>query len=235
MNFVDFHSHMLFGTDDGAATPDESLRMIAASAAQGATDIVLSPHFYPRREDPETFLRRRNKRFEKLSASLPEGSPRLHLGAEIEYFEGLVGMEQLPQLRIGEGKCILVEMPFVRWTDRHLSDICELNRMKKYRVVLAHIERYLGCVSDGDLSELVRDGVIIQSNAEFFLGFFSKRRAAGLLMNGIIHLIGSDAHNMKKRPPNIAPALEFICDKCDPDAVTRMAEYSKALLKGGNR
>src|SRR5688500_1615002 len=44
MGFVDIHSHILYGLDDGAKTIAESLEMLRLAAAAGTTDIVATPH-----------------------------------------------------------------------------------------------------------------------------------------------------------------------------------------------
>lgn len=230
MKFVDFHSHMLCGIDDGSVSVEQSLSMMETSAAQGARHIVLSPHFYAKRDDPISFLARRKKRFEELCEALPENCPKLHLGAEVAYFEGITQVDELKEFRIGASKCILVEMPFSPWTDRILADIHSLNRKREYRVVLAHIERYLPFVSMKNINELVDNGVILQSNAEFFNGFFSKRKAMQLFNNGYIAVIGSDSHNMSDRAPNIGKALEYIEKKCGPEVIGEMYNFSRRLL-----
>ncbi len=42
--FVDIHSHVLYGIDDGAATIEESVAMLAIAEQAGTTDIVATPH-----------------------------------------------------------------------------------------------------------------------------------------------------------------------------------------------
>src|SRR5439155_25069260 len=44
LNFVDVHSHILPGLDDGSRSLEESLEMLRLAAASGTTDIVASPH-----------------------------------------------------------------------------------------------------------------------------------------------------------------------------------------------
>jgi hypothetical protein len=43
-SFVDIHSHVLYGLDDGAKTIEESVAMLAIAEASGTTDIVATPH-----------------------------------------------------------------------------------------------------------------------------------------------------------------------------------------------
>ena len=216
--------------DDGSRSLEESLSMIKASADMGVEHIVLTPHFYARNDDPVTFLARRERRYNELMESLPEGSPVLHLGAEVEYFDGIVQMESLRDLRIRGSKCLLIEMPFAKWTDRNLSDILALSRQKSYRVVIAHIERYLHCVDYDDLVSLVRQGVMIQSNAENFINLLSRKRAVSMLDEGLIHFIGSDSHGMAMRSPNLDKAMKYIEKKLGNNIVSQISGLSLHML-----
>ena len=56
---TDIHSHILPGMDDGSRSTEESLAMLAASAAQGVRAIAATPHFYAMENSPEEFLARR--------------------------------------------------------------------------------------------------------------------------------------------------------------------------------
>lgn len=41
---TDLHSHILFGVDDGARNPQESIEMLQRAAQEGVTCIVATPH-----------------------------------------------------------------------------------------------------------------------------------------------------------------------------------------------
>ena len=45
MGLVDVHCHLLFGVDDGAKTPKDSVDMLEVAVGQGITDIILTPHY----------------------------------------------------------------------------------------------------------------------------------------------------------------------------------------------
>ena len=59
--FIDFHTHILPGIDDGSASVEESIELLKAEAAQGITKVVATPHFYANYDSPERFLERRAK------------------------------------------------------------------------------------------------------------------------------------------------------------------------------
>ena len=56
---IDFHSHVLPGIDDGSPSVEASVEMLRMEAEQGIRHVVATPHFYPRHDTPEHFLRRR--------------------------------------------------------------------------------------------------------------------------------------------------------------------------------
>ncbi len=232
---VDFHSHMLPAMDDGSASLDESLSMLRKSAADGITDVVLTPHFYARADNPAHFLEKRSRRMAQLAeavcAQLPE-APRLIPGAEVRYFEGITEMEDLPRMRVGETKCLLVEMPFVPWTERMLGDVIELAGRRELTVILAHIERYPDARRRDVRELLLSHGVLMQANGEAFLGRFRSREMMKLLAEGQIHLLGSDSHNTATRPPNLGEAHAAIAKKLGAVAVEALNRRAVALLEG---
>ena len=74
MEFVDIHSHILYGLDDGAKTIEDSVAMLELAASDGTTDIVATPHANGQYAfDPEVI----EQRIAELSARAPI---RIHRG-----------------------------------------------------------------------------------------------------------------------------------------------------------
>lgn len=228
---IDFHTHILPGIDDGSQSLEESLRMIEISAAQGVGCIALTPHFYATRENPERFIEKREKAFGLLKASLPSGSPILLPGAEVEYFEGISEVQELDRFRIGNSCGLLVEMPFCHWTNRMIRDIIDLNNRKGYSVILAHIERYLKFQKIDAIYHLVENGILIQSNANSFLSRLKAGKLLRMIDDGVIHLLGSDCHNLTTRPPNLKEAYGIVAKKLGGDVVERMTGLGRHLVR----
>ena len=42
---IDFHSHIVYGVDDGAKDIQESVEMLKEASQAGFTDIILTPHY----------------------------------------------------------------------------------------------------------------------------------------------------------------------------------------------
>ena len=207
---LDFHTHILPQMDDGSRSVEESILMLREEVRQGITDVVLTPHFYAQENSPEEFLLRRQSSYERLVEKLEPGMPRLHLGAEVQYFEGICQIDSLRKLRIQGTRLLLLEMPFSNWSERMIQDVLELNSDSDFQVVLAHIERYLHWQSKDMPQFLLNNGVLLQCNGSFFLNRKTRHKAISMLQRGQIRFVGSDCHNMEYRPPNLQEALHNV-------------------------
>lgn len=232
---VDLHSHVLPGMDDGARNTEESLAMLSAAYGQGIRSMVASSHFYGDRESPEEFLRRREASVRRLvdgGYSPDKGYPALYLGAEVAYFSGMSRSPWLPSLCIGGGKGILIEMPFERWSEGVISEVLAIREALGLRPVIAHIERYLGYQKRATLGRLIEGGVLIQSNAEYFIEKKTSKKALKLLLQGGIHLLGSDAHGLTERVPNLGEGIGRILEhKYGEQLLIDVTECSRYVLK----
>ncbi len=233
-HLVDFHTHILPGVDDGSRSVEQSIQMIQALANDGVGCVVLSPHFYPQRDNPEKFVERRKRAYTALCeavANVPEISHiRLVPGAEIEYFDGIACMADYPELKLGQSRCMLIEMPPEIWSTRVVDDLLALNSRTGCHVVIAHVERYLFEQKRHVIYELLENGVIMQSNAEFFINRRTAGRALKLFSKGFIHLLGSDSHNLTDRAPNIGAACDVIKKRFGDDALNVIMNRANKLL-----
>lgn len=199
---IDFHTHILPCIDDGSQSIQESVSLLREEKRQGIESVVMTPHFYASENDPATFLKKRDKAWWHLAPYLWPELPKVYLGAEVQYFEGICAVEDIRHLRISGTEYLLVEMPFTRWSDRMVEDILELNECDGMQVVIAHIERYLAFAPEKVWTLLRDHGVLMQSNVSFFENWKTRHRAMSMLKRGEINLLGSDCHNKKTRRPN---------------------------------
>ena len=96
-------------------------------------------------------------------------------------------MENLKALRIQNSKLLLLEMPMTCWTEYMIRELTELAGKGGIQIVLAHVERYLKLQKKSTWERLLESGILMQSNASFFLGFGSKKKAISLLKKGKIN------------------------------------------------
>ncbi len=228
---IDFHSHVLPGIDDGAADLSVSLELVASSAKQGVGFLAATPHFYPYRDDFETFFQNRERAWKELSAALPADSPNMLLGAEVGYFKGISKVSEAESLGLGNTGIILLEMPFSRWDRSVLSEVVDLHQSGGVTVLIAHIERYIAYQKDSAVRELRNAGICFQSNAEFFL-HKKQKTALRMLERGVIGVLGSDCHNMTDRKPNMGEAVSVITAAFGESAIEQINARSENLLSG---
>ncbi len=226
----DFHTHILPRLDDGSRSIEESLRMLREMQKQGITGAAATPHFYPDRMSPRGFFETRRASFEALRPHLTSDMPMIRLGAEVRYFEGICHMERIPDFRIQGTDLLLVEMPNGRWTSRMIDSLLTLHHSGKATVLLAHVERYLAANPRATWDGLLENGVLMQVSADYFIPFFSRKKAASLMARDRLHLIGSDCHNMTVRKPNMKPAADYITEKMGKEFFLRYLTREKRLL-----
>ena len=227
---IDFHSHILPGIDDGSRDTATSLLMLNALKKQGADTVCATSHFYATQRTVDRFLFRRQEAWEKLLEVLPQDAPRILLGAEVLYYPGIAYMEQLPKLCLEGTNLLLLEMPFEPWTTQMIREVNELARRGDVQLLVAHSERYFFYQPIAVWDEFLDLGILMQSNAEFFLPFKTRRKAMRLLEDGYIHLLGSDAHNMSSRAPNLDKARARIAKSLGEETLEYIDNLGTSLL-----
>lgn len=229
---TDFHSHILPGIDDGCKTVEESLEVLKMMASQGIKRVAATPHFYASQsgESPDEFLIRRNNAENILREKIAEEKdlPEIFCGAEVKYFRGMSGVEDLTKLTLQGTNLLLVEMPFSRWSSTEIKEVLSLNEKLDVIPVLAHIERFFSYQKNLDwIYEFKDAGILMQMNAEYILGTFSSHKAIKLIKQRAVDFLGSDTHNTSDRKPNLGPAIEKIAKKAGEEAIERFLRYEE--------
>lgn len=230
---IDIHAHILPKLDDGSASVEESVEMLTRMRKSGVTTVVATPHFDMRRNSVEQFLERRESSYEALLAATDGlDVPTLLLGAEVLYCGvGLSQMERVEKLCLGNGRYLLVETLKGAWDSAFVLDMRKLMAEQNITPVLAHVERYLGKRENRKiLSILHSEGVLIQSNAAFFLQRGSVRKGLKMLRQQKIQLIGSDCHNLKDRSPNLSEAMSLIGEKLGNEYIEKLIARSEKIV-----
>lgn len=227
---IDWHTHILPEMDDGSKSVEESIEMLKMQSSQGIETVIATPHFYANDESVQSFLERRNASFEKLRRNIPEGLPEILLGAEVRYYQGISRMENIKALRIEGSKLLLLEMPMDTWTEYMIRELIELSSKSGIKLVLAHIERYMGFQKHSVIDRLLECDILMQVNASYFISLASKRKALSLMKKGKIQFVGSDCHNLTSRPPQIGKAYELLNIKFGKGLLAQLNEFGYDLL-----
>ena len=231
MPVIDFHSHVLPGLDDGSRNVETSLAMLRRSAEQGVEVMAATSHFYAWRDRPERFLERRARAWEQLQAALEPEMPRLYLGSEVAFFEGISQAAQVDRLCLEGTDVLLLEMPFRPWSGQDVDEVEDLLVRRGFRVVLAHLERYLPMRENRSLiQELLELPALVQINAESLLEWRGRGRVLRLFRDGKAHLLGSDCHGVEFRPPNLGQGRAVLSKKLGPKVLAQIDRTGAGLL-----
>lgn len=189
--FIDNHSHILYGVDDGVQTKEDSLKILSYLEHAGAVEVWLTPHVM---EDVPNTTSSLKARFEELKDSY-NGVLKLNLASEnmIDslFFERLKTMDFLFH---GDGK-LLVETS--TWSaPMDFWDILDTLLVRGCVPIIAHPERYR-YMDMNDYSRLLDMGTILQLNLPSIIGVYGedvRRKAQSLLAKGMYAMTGTDCH-----------------------------------------
>ena len=210
---IDLHTHALPNIDDGASNPQETIEILKVELEQGVTEVVFTPHYYGKCSGEE-FIEKRQKAFDSIKDNIPEGM-KVRLGAEVL----LTGVndpsdETICSLAIEGTKYVLIELPFQCWRDSLLEKIADFIAETGYTPIIAHVERYMEVLKNPSmLTYLAELGCLIQVNTTAFLEKRLKQFAFTLLRKGLVHCLGTDAHNTTTRGVDYAEAKNAILKK----------------------
>jgi|TARA_R110000796_G_scaffold85319_2_gene185207 tyrosine-protein phosphatase YwqE len=201
-HFVDIHSHILPGIDDGAKDISDSLDIINGFNEIGITQIITTPHvnqnYYP--NTAESIHSAHNQVQNKL---LDLDLKHIALESSSEYmidsnFENLLDQKLIAPIR---NKFLLMEMPFLQSPINFDQAIFKI-ATKGYNPILAHPERYFFLHSNyKKYHDYKTKGIFLQLNLLSLSNYYGKqvsKIAQKLLMDNHIDFAGTDIHNVKQ-------------------------------------
>lgn len=190
MMLIDFHSHTLPFADHGCKTKDDFDFQIAQAQKNGVGTVIATPHFYPHRDTLEGFLRCKERGIENALGKT--GDIDYKVGAEVLLCIGLDKMEGVEKLCIDGTDIMLVEIPRMPMSYDFYQTLRELNR--RFRVVIAHVDRYL----DDVVEKLIEEEYMLQLGADCF-NLRNHFRVKRILESGLVYALGSDIHQKDSR------------------------------------
>lgn len=212
--YFDMHCHLLYGVDDGPKEMEASLALLRQEYADGVRTIYLTPHYRKKMfECPGDVILRNFKALqEKAEQEWPDLT--LRLGREVH-----VDMDVAQNIK--SGKCaalagtefVLLEFSEVA-EKKYILERCHNVMNKGFAPIIAHAERCAAIRKDMELLEqLVEMGLYIQMSAGSIIGeegFLWKRFCKKAMQRDLVHFVGSDAHNLEDRKPNIGKCAAYI-------------------------
>ena len=234
--FIDIHSHIICGADDGAGSIWEAVKLLELDREEGARAVFATPH-YGKENGHSPDAAGVMQTFERLKERAAEEVPevKLYLGTEW-YCAWNLGdrIRRREAFRMNDTEYVLTE--FLEYSGEHdgadkiLTNLKELKK-QGFKPILAHPERYKAMQEDWDLAKRVCDlGVLLQVNAydlELNWKIRTKELAQWLATERMISFIGSDMHGVYngKRVPKMKEGVRWLYEHTD-------REYADAVCFG---
>ena len=205
---IDLHCHLLPGIDDGAPDLETALAMARIAVADGIEVIACTPHIYPGLyENNGPAIRQAVAELQRrlVEADIPlqlTYGADTHIARDLE--DGLRS-GRVPSLH--GSRYFLLEPPHHVAPPR-LGEIVFNLLVAGYVPVITHPER-LSWIEDhyGTFVELVRKGAWLQVTSGSLTGRFGPTAqywGERLLDEGWVHILATDSHSAKRRPPLLA-------------------------------
>lgn len=204
---VDIHCHILPAVDDGAKTWEVAVQMCQMALADGIEHIVATPHandeFRYDRELLAGLLSELSKR--------TGGKPRLSLGCDFHLsFDNFKDVLGSPERYVISGTHYLL----VELSDYSVPPAVTTNLSKLISIgicpIITHPERNpVLRRNPGRVLEWVKQGCLVQVTANSMTGRWGDEARAvseWLMKREAVHVLASDAHGLRSRPPLLSEA-----------------------------
>ena len=221
---IDLHCHLLPGIDDGAQNLTDSIELVKLAIADGITHAVCTPHIQLGRFDNN--VKTISTAFDLLVAQIKSQQLKLEIAfaAEVRICPEIMLFSKQNKLPfIGKWQntdVLLLELPHSHippGTDQLIKWL----HKNKITPMIAHPERNRDIMADyHKLDMLCKLGCLFQVTAVSLCGQFgdiAQTIAVNMLKEDKVTILATDAHNVKRRPPNLLAgrnaAAEIIGEK----------------------
>jgi protein-tyrosine phosphatase len=212
---IDIHAHVLPALDDGPKTIDESLEMCRMAFEDGIRKMVATPHlfngvYHSKKQD---IL----EKVEILNKLLDDNDIELEVlpGADVHLHEGIIdGLKRDEILTINNGKrYLLLEFPS-QIIPVEARQVAFTLQVAGIRPIISHPERNFAVQSKPEvLTKFIEAGALLQVTAQSVTGEFGSREkkcAHWLLKHNMVHVLATDAHSTRSRPPILSVAVKMV-------------------------
>lgn len=226
---IDIHCHLLPGIDDGAQSWDVTLEMCRMAAEDGVTHIVATPHAnYAYSYERAAHL----ALLDELKSRVPgmEFSLGCDLHLSYENIEDALGHPE--RYAIGSTRYVLVELSefSVFGFAQSVFQFATAGLVP----ILTHPERNPVILKSPELLHEYADaGCLMQITANSLTGFWgraSQKMCETMLAKNMVHLIASDAHGTKSRPPILSAARDAAAKIVGPEAADALVNANPSAV-----
>lgn len=199
---IDIHSHIIPKIDDGSNSFEESYKMFESAIKAGFTDIIATSHYIEDYYEVDVIKRHAvigamNKVISEKGLNI-----KIHPGSEIYVTQNIVELiKEKKASTIANSRYVLFELP-MNGKIKYLDDVIFKLKANGLIPIIAHPERYSYVQKDPNfVGELIKEGVLIQSNFASISGYYgkkAKKTLEKLLKADMVHFLASDSHNSEK-------------------------------------
>ena len=194
--FVDIHSHILYGLDDGAKSLKDTQYLIKELESFGFDQFIATPHTTPLVW--ENTYEGICTQYNIIKQELNVNDNKLRVASEYLMDESFFKRLESEKLLTLKDNYVLVEMSYIN-PPIQLYEILLALQSKGYQPVLAHPERYNFYKNDyGSFKRLKQAGCLFQMNLLSSTGYYGSgiaEVADYLLKENMYDFVGSDVHH----------------------------------------
>ncbi len=234
----DIHSHILYGSDDGAQSLEEAVKMAENASLHGTKGLVATPHTnvpgsYDNFWGPELL-----KKVKDLRAALKENYIDLQIFCGQEIFCTSHTVDYLKtgkDITLNNSRYPLLEFDFYEYSDSVYSKLKKIIS-EGYVPVIAHPERYAFVAEDEDAALKLKSlGCKLQINKGSLTGSFGESAfytARRLIEERLADIIASDSHSPYVRTTNMENIHELVSEAYSQNYADILLEYNpKRILQ----
>ncbi len=206
--YIDIHSHVLWGMDDGSRDIEETVALCEMAEDTGTEQLILTPHLIYW-ENVEALYDSRERRFDVLSDILDEEGfdLKIHKGFEILCDDDIFNIKHFRPYTLCNSRYILIEFDFFKTNADDVISWCDYLISFGLVPIIAHPERYsFFYLEESAIDKLSSMGVLFQINSGSAAGMFGSEAqhfAEKMIYKNFADFIGSDAHDFNMRNTDI--------------------------------
>lgn len=227
---IDFHSHIIYDVDDGAETIEDSKSLLEISKNDGIRKVCATSHYVC-----NVCEQNKDEYFSKLDEIREVTGMDVISGLEVRINPEIVYKYEKGDIWcINNKKYMLLELPFEE-IPKYTMDVIHELKVCGVKPILAHPERNeVIKAKPAKLAEFIDEGVLMQVCRGSIFGRHGKRcawLAKRMVKNNMVHLLGSDAHNLNDRTTELKSAYDFVL-KYNPELYNWICNVGNSILDG---
>jgi len=233
--YTDIHSHVIWGVDDGAETPEETFRMLKEAVKDGIDRIICTPHITPGVYDfPEEVFDEHFREAEEYIRS--EGLPlKLYKGAELLYTDNTPRLLREGRTKTMAGtRYAMIEFSPTD-SKEHIFDALRKVAGAGMIPIIAHMERYPAIKSLDQVRDMKkRFCALVQINARSLTRkqpLLRRKFFDGLFTEGLVDFVATDTHAMEGRETCMTAGMAALKEKYGELAEKRIREMPEMILE----